>query len=199
MLFTKIALLALPFIGAAFASPVKPVDDVANLLKRDSVLDVANALKSAVADPIATLNTPNVSQDDATSALTSIKAAIASATTSIGTATAARRSLGAVSDDLAKRDDLNEVGEVLANVIEDLVKAIEQLADDLKSFPLIGALIIDIDGGLHTLLLGVEIVLKGVIQILQGLLKGLGDLLSSLGNGLLAGEYCFFVALWGGG
>ena len=66
-------------------------------------------------------------------------------------------------------------------------------------------MIIAIDGGLNTLLLGVEIVLvgewsiresvsrqistesSGVIQILQGLLAGLGGLLASLGTGLLAG------------
>jgi len=62
-------------------------------------------------------------------------------------------------------------------------------------------LIIAIDGGLNTLLLGVEIVLvgeslisfrfncwrPGVIQIVQGLLVGLSGLLASLGGGLLAG------------
>jgi F0F1-type ATP synthase membrane subunit c/vacuolar-type H+-ATPase subunit K len=65
-------------------------------------------------------------------------------------------------------------------------------------------LIIAIDGGFNTLLLGVEIVLvgkpilisvndecscPGVIQIVQGLLVGLSGLLASLGGGLLAGTF----------
>ncbi|WVQ70543.1 hypothetical protein IAR50_000062 [Cryptococcus sp. DSM 104548] len=178
MLFTRFALLALPFIGSAFASPVGKSIDAVHFDKRDDVLDVIKTLQSSVAGPITTLKTANVSSDDAQTALTSILDAINTASAAVPTSTTTERAL-------AKRDDLSDVGAVLAQVIEDVVNAVEGLVDDLQSLPLIGALITDIDGGLHTLLLGVEVVLEGVTQILQGLLSGINDLLSNLGAGLL--------------
>ncbi|OCF56734.1 hypothetical protein L486_05588 [Kwoniella mangroviensis CBS 10435] len=190
MYFAKIALLALPFIGLASTKPV-----MVEVEKRATALDVVNELQSAIAGPITTLKTANVSSDDAQTALTSIKSAITDATSAIGSATASKRDL--VAFESRQADDLAIVGSVLAQVIQDIVEAVEGLADDLKGLPLInvhrltlvvkGAIIIDIDFGLNTLLLGVELVLAGVVEILRGLLSGVADLLQSLGNGLLAG------------
>ncbi|WVW80465.1 hypothetical protein I302_102447 [Kwoniella bestiolae CBS 10118] len=180
MYFVKFALLALPFIGLAASKPVV-------VEKRATALDVVTGLQSAISGPITTLKTSNVSSDDALSALTSIKSAITEATASIGTATASKRDLASVGIDGRQVDDLATVGEVLAEVIKDIVEAVEGLADELRKLPLIGAIIIDIDFGLNTLLLGVQLVLAGVVEILRGLLSGVADLLNSLGNGLLAG------------
>ncbi|ODN82874.1 hypothetical protein L202_01132 [Cryptococcus amylolentus CBS 6039] len=186
MLFTRFALLALPFIGSALATPVAK-SDVVQFEKRDDVLDVVKTLQSTIADPISTLKTDNVSADDAQAALSSILDAINTASAAVPTSTTTeKRALEGLTE-IVKRDDLNDVGTFLAQVITDIVNAVEGLADDLQSLPLIGALITSIDGGLHILLLGVEVVLEGVIQILQGLLSGLGSLLSSLGAGLVAG------------
>ncbi|WVN89636.1 uncharacterized protein L203_104865 [Cryptococcus depauperatus CBS 7841] len=166
------------------------------LEKKESVLEIVKDLQKSIVAPVSTLNKPDVSKDAAANALGSIRDAINSAASSIPTTSAPdaravidRGVQGGVDElsKLTKRDDLQQVGEVLAKVIEDVVKTVEQLADDLKGLPLIGAIIASIDGGLHTLLLGIEIVLKGVIQILQGLLSGISDLLSQFGKGLLAG------------
>ncbi|WWC96634.1 hypothetical protein V866_003506 [Kwoniella sp. B9012] len=180
MYFAKLALLTLPFVGLASTKPV-----MVEVEKRATALDVVNELQSAIAGPITTLKTANVSSDDAQAALTSIKSAITDATSAIGSATASKRDLVALESRQA--DDLAIVGSVLAQVIQDIVEAVEGLADDMKGLPLIGAIIIDIDFGLNTLLLGVELVLAGVVEILRGLLSGVADLLQSLGNGLLAG------------
>ncbi|WRT65992.1 uncharacterized protein IL334_002943 [Kwoniella shivajii] len=181
MYFAKLALLALPFLGLAASKPIA-------IEKRATAVDVVSTLQNVIAGPITTLKSSDVSAADATSALVSIKSAISVATVSIGSATAKRDLEGLASSlSLEKRDDLSIVGQVLAEVIKDIVVAVEGLADDLKGLPLIGALIIDIDFGLNTLLLGVELVLAGVIEILQGLLSGVANLLQNLGNGLLAG------------
>ncbi|WWC60623.1 uncharacterized protein I303_103197 [Kwoniella dejecticola CBS 10117] len=190
MYFVKFALLAIPFLGLAATKPV-PIavaDYPVVMEKRATAVDVVNTLQSAIADPINVLKTPDVSQEDALAALTSIKSAITDATSAIGSATAKRALLAdGVGALMRKRDDLSVVGQVLAEVIKDIVEAVEGLADDLKGLPLIGAIIIDIDFGLNTLLLGVELVLAGVVEILRGLLSGVANLLQNLGNGLLAG------------
>ncbi|WWC68342.1 uncharacterized protein I206_102267 [Kwoniella pini CBS 10737] len=180
MYFAKFALLAIPFLGLSTSKPIIKE-------KRASSVDVVNTLQNAISGPITTLKTSNISQEDAIAALTSIKSAITDATSSINTVTT-KRDLINNYENLSKRDDLSIVGQVLAQVIKDIVEAVEGLADDLKSLPLIGAIIIDIDFGLNTLLLGVELVLTGVIEILQGLLSGIANLLQNLGNGLLAGK-----------
>ncbi|KAK4684190.1 hypothetical protein P7C73_g6012, partial [Tremellales sp. Uapishka_1] len=181
MFFGRFLVAALPFMGMAFASPVAKQ----GLAKRDSIVDIVDALESATAAPIAGLSGSNITATDAESYLTTIKDAIATAQASVGTAST-KRSLVARQ---STADDLNTVGTVLAKVITDLVTAVEGLAVDLESLPLVGALIIDIDGGLDTLLTGVEVVLEGVLEVLSGLLSGVSGLLESLGNGLLAGEY----------
>ncbi|WVQ96968.1 hypothetical protein IAU59_004077 [Kwoniella sp. CBS 9459] len=190
MLIGKLALFALPFMGLSMASPVIKENSV--LAKRAAPVDVVNALQSAIASPISTLKTPDVSAADAAAALTSIKSAITQATADLPTAPASKRDFGgalALERALAERqsEDLEIVGAVLAQVIKDILEAVEGLADDLKGLPLIGAIIIDIDFGLDTLLLGLQLVLAGVVEILQGLLSGVAGLLQSLGNGLLAG------------
>ncbi|OCF43259.1 hypothetical protein I317_02969 [Kwoniella heveanensis CBS 569] len=193
MLFGRLALFALPFLGLSVASPI--TNDLV-LTKRAAPVDVVNALRSAIASPISTLKTPNVSAEDAAAALTSIKSAITQATADLPTAPV---SAGAKRDDfgsvraleraLAERqaDDLEVVGAVLAEIIKDIIEAVEGLADELKKLPLIGAIIIDIDFGLNTLLLGLQLVLAGVVEILRGLLSGVAGLLQNLGNGLLDG------------
>ncbi|WVQ75028.1 hypothetical protein IAR50_004637 [Cryptococcus sp. DSM 104548] len=90
-------------------------------------------------------------------------------------------------DEPASKEDLDQVGEILANVVGDVNKAVDGLTDDLKKLPLVGALIGEIDDGLKTLLFGVEVVLKGVLQVVQGLLSGLTSTLGGLGGGLLGG------------
>ncbi|WVF70996.1 hypothetical protein IAT40_005792 [Kwoniella sp. CBS 6097] len=191
MLFGQLALFALPFLSLGLSSPVVKEDMV--LAKRAGPVDVVDALQSAIASPISTLKTPNVSAEDAAAALTSIKSAITQATADLPTSSAtSKRELGSVlalERALAERqsEDLEKVGAVLAEIIKDIIEAVEGLADELKKLPLIGAIIIDIDFGLNNLLLGLQLVLAGVLEILRGLLSGLAGLLQNLGNGLLAG------------
>lgn len=126
---------------------------------------------------------------DAQSALQSIVNAISSASAAVpGSTTSTKRAPAVAGANLESRDltvelaerqadDLSIVGAVLAEIITDIVEAVAGLADDLKALPLIvsfplyitrdvadwvqGALIIAIDGGLNTLLVGVQVVLVG--------------------------------------
>jgi hypothetical protein len=91
------------------------------------------------------LQNPDVTALEAQSALQSIVTAISAANAAVpGSVLSAKRSLAAAkvegrSTELSERqaDDLNIVGQVLAEIITDLVKAISGLADDLKGLPLI--------------------------------------------------------------
>jgi hypothetical protein len=91
------------------------------------------------------LQNPDVTALEAQSALQSIVTAISAANAAVpGSVLSAKRSLEAAkvegrSTELSERqaDDLNIVGQVLAEIITDLVKAISGLADDLKGLPLI--------------------------------------------------------------
>ncbi|WWC96636.1 hypothetical protein V866_003508 [Kwoniella sp. B9012] len=141
---------------------------------KDSALDVSQKLKEGIAKPIETLRDPNVSYDDASEALGAIRNSIAKANAQFPVA--------------GNDDDLNKVGGVLADVIRDIVEAVMNIKEELKKMPLIGSLILEIDTGLNTLLVGLQLVLAGVVEVLRGLLSGVSGLLKNLGNGLTFGE-----------
>ncbi|KAL7423597.1 hypothetical protein Q5752_001178 [Cryptotrichosporon argae] len=186
MLFTR-ATFALPLLAGVIAAPFE-------LGKRDSVVSVIDSFNSTITPTIQALadaaSAGTLNETSAESYLSTIYSDLNAAASAVS-GTSAKRAFATPPSPpgppaLAKRDDLDEVGAVLAAVIEELVDAIEQIADDLKAIPLIGELIIDIDVGLDTLLKGVEEVLDGVVEVLAGLLKGVSAILAGLGNGLTA-------------
>ncbi|WWC60622.1 uncharacterized protein I303_103196 [Kwoniella dejecticola CBS 10117] len=159
---------------------------------RDSALDVSQKLKEQIAKPVETLRNPEVTYDEASNALSEIRNAIVKANAQFPTA-GVKHDLSQLTKQvglpLEKKgdDDLNKVGGVLADVIRDIVQAVMEIKDDLKKMPLIGSLIVEIDTGLNTLLVGLQLVLAGVVEVLRGLLSGVSGLLKNLGNGLTFG------------
>ncbi|WVQ96967.1 hypothetical protein IAU59_004076 [Kwoniella sp. CBS 9459] len=175
------------------------MDKVAQLDPRNNALDIVNNLKQSVAKPVEQLRDPDVSYDEASSALSEIRNAIGAASAAYP-GTGVKHDLSQITSQLGlplekqgeqgekgEQNDLDKVGHVLADVIKDVIEAVFNLKDDLKKLPLIGSLIVEIDTGLNTLLVGLQLVLTGVVQVLQGLLKGVSGLLQQLGNGLTFG------------
>ncbi|WWC88179.1 uncharacterized protein L201_003084 [Kwoniella dendrophila CBS 6074] len=162
---------------------------------KDSALDVSQKLKEQIAKPIETLRNPDVSYDDASEALSTIRNSIAKANAQFPTAgvkhnlSELTKQVGLPLESQGKDggNDLDKVGNVLADVIKDIVEAVMNIKDDLKKMPLIGSLIVEIDTGLNTLLVGLQLVLSGVIEVLRGLVSGVSGLLKNLGNGLTFG------------
>ncbi|RXK37357.1 hypothetical protein M231_05344 [Tremella mesenterica] len=183
MIFTRLALFALPILG--LASPVVKEDNKA-ISKRDTTIDVLNGLNvniDNIISQVGTIDTNNVNVDQISTALTAIVSALSQATTAVSTSAAKRALMG----DFEKRDDLQEAGTVLAAIITKVLQFVKQLLPILDQFPLLGSLVASIQTGLVTLLKGVDLVLVGVVQVVSGLLSGLSGLLTSLQFGLLAG------------
>ncbi|WVF70997.1 hypothetical protein IAT40_005793 [Kwoniella sp. CBS 6097] len=173
------------------------MDKIAQLDPRNNALDIVNNLKQSVAKPVEQLRNPDVSYHDASSALSEIRNAIGAASAAYP-GTGVKHDLSEITSKVGlplenqgkkegDQNDLDKVGNVLAEVIKDVVEAVFNLKDDLKKLPLIGSLLVEIDTGLNTLLVGLQLVLTGVVQVLQGLLKGVSGLLQQLGNGLTFG------------
>ncbi|OCF43258.1 hypothetical protein I317_02968 [Kwoniella heveanensis CBS 569] len=162
------------------------MDKVAQLDPRNNALDIVNNLKQSVAKPFEQLRNPDVSYDEASSALSEIRNAIGAASAAYPS-TGVKHDLSQITSQLGlplekqgkegEQNDLDKVGHALADVIKDVVEAVFNLKGDLKKLPLIGSLIVEIDTGLNTLLVGLQLVLTGVVQVLQGLLKGVSGLL----------------------
>ncbi|WWC68341.1 uncharacterized protein I206_102266 [Kwoniella pini CBS 10737] len=159
---------------------------------KDSALDVSQKLKEQIAKLIEILRNPEVNDDEASKALSKIRNSIGKANTQFPT-TGVKHNLSHLTKQVGlplenpKDDDLNKVGSVLADVIKDIIEAVMNIKDDLKKMPLIGSLIVEIDTGLNTLLVGLQLVLSGVVEVLRGLLSGVSGLLKNLGNGLTFG------------
>ncbi|WRT65993.1 uncharacterized protein IL334_002944 [Kwoniella shivajii] len=159
---------------------------------RDSALDLSQKLKEQIAKPVEILRNPDITYDDASNALSSIRNAIAGASAKFPSAgvkhdlSQLTKQAGSPLED-KDGNDLDKVGGVLADVIKDVVEAVMNIKDDLKKMPLIGSLILEIDTGLNTLLVGLQLVLSGVVEVLRGLLSGVSGLLQNLGNGLTFG------------
>ncbi|WVW80467.1 hypothetical protein I302_102449 [Kwoniella bestiolae CBS 10118] len=158
---------------------------------KDSALDVSQKLKEGIAQPIEALRNPDVTYDDASSALSTIRNSIAKANAQFPAA-GVKHDLSQLTKQVglpleSADGDENKVGGVLADVIRDIVEAVGNIKDELKKMPLIGSLILEIDTGLNTLLVGLQLVLAGVVEVLRGLLSGVAGLLKNLGNGLTFG------------
>ncbi|KAK6907670.1 hypothetical protein I203_101668 [Kwoniella mangroviensis CBS 8507] len=160
---------------------------------KDSALDVSQKLKEGIAKPTETLRNPDVSYADASEALGAIRNSIAKANAQFPAA-GVKHDLSQLTKQVGlplenkNDDDLNKVGGVLADVIRDIVEAVMNIKEELKKMPLIGSLILEIDTGLNTLLVGLQLVLAGVVEVLRGLLSGVSGSLKNLGNGLTFGE-----------
>ncbi|KAK1927750.1 hypothetical protein DB88DRAFT_46827 [Papiliotrema laurentii] len=195
MLFARLAVFALPFLGA-FASPIaSPDKDVVEVEKRDSLINVVTNLQNNVQGPLALLNAANgdkvLTADDAQVYLTDILNCINIANQALGSVGNEARGLSGLVETIkleARGEQVEEVAEVLAKVIGDIVTAVEDIVDNIKYLPVVGILIGSIDAGLDTLLVGLELVLAGVVEVVSGLLGGVKGLLGSLGFGLLGGE-----------
>ncbi|ORX34095.1 hypothetical protein BD324DRAFT_683537 [Kockovaella imperatae] len=188
MLFAKYLLAALPLVGSAFGAPTAAKKDLAVVEDRDiNILNIVSNFKQEIDGPVTLIKqgagSTALTQNNLQEYLTTISNAIGSTTAQVQALQ--KRDLSEMTPEMQKRqaDLVNEVGQLLAGVIQEVVEALQVIGADLAGIPIIGNLIASIIPGLNTLLIGVDLVLAGVLLVVQSLLGNVAGLL----NGVLGG------------